>query len=74
MYFKYFRSNENSSFRTEIQSMNRDLRGKDQLIGSEKERTDLHIDELNLKITSQIDEINSKNETIEESQKKIVEL
>jgi hypothetical protein len=54
--------------------MNRDLRGKDQLIGSEKERTDLHIDELNLKITSQIDEINSKNETIEESQKKIVEL
>ena len=74
MYFKYFRSNENSSFRTEIQSMNRDLQGKDQLIKSEMERFELHIEELNLQLTKQIDEINSKNETFEQTQNRLVEL
>ena len=74
MYFKSLRSNENSSFRTEIQSMNRDLQGKDQLIKSEKERFELHIEELNLQLTKQIDEINSKNETIEQTQNRLVEL
>ena len=74
MYFKSLRSNENSSFRTEIQSMNRDLQGKDQLIKSEKERFELHIEELNLQLTKQIDEINSKNETFEQTQNRLVEL
>ena len=74
MYYKSLRSNENSSFKSENEKLNRVLQEQNQLIGTEKERVDLHIGELNLKITSLIDEINSKNETIEESQKKIVEL
>ena len=74
MYFKSLRSNENSSFRTEIQSMNRELQEQNQLIGTEKERVDLHIEELNLQLTKQIDEINSKNETFEQTQNRLVEL
>jgi hypothetical protein len=54
--------------------MNRDLQGKDQLIKSEKERFELHIEELNLQLTKQIDEINSKNETFEQTQNRLVEL
>ena len=40
----------------------------------EKARLDMHIEELNLRITSQIEEINSKNQTIEQTQNRLVEL
>ena len=73
MFSSYSRSNENSLFRTEIQSLNRDLQEKNQL-ETEKARLDLHIEELNLRITSQIEEIMSKNDSIEKTQKRLVEL
>ena len=73
MFSSYSRSNENSLFRTEIQSLNRDLQEKNQL-ETEKARLDLHIEELNLRITSQIEEIMSKNDSIEQTQKRLVEL
>ena len=54
--------------------MKRELQEQNQLIGTEKERVDLHIEELNLQLTKQIDEINTKNETIEQTQNRLVEL
>ena len=54
--------------------MNGVLQEQNQLIGSEKESVGLHIGELNMKITNQIEEINSKNQTIEQTQNRLVEL
>ena len=44
------------------------------LIEAKMNSIDLNVGELNLKISMLMDEINSKNENIEEAQKKIVEL
>ena len=74
MFSSYSRSNENSSFRTEIQRLNRDLQEKNQLLETEKARLEQHIGELNLKLTKPSEEIFIQNKTIQECRKRIIEL
>ena len=70
----FFRSNENSSFRTQIQSLKRDQQDENQLSQSEKARLEQHIDELNLKHSKQAQEISDMNTNLEECRNRIVEL